>query len=78
MVVDIHLPNGLAALCLIRAVQAILDFCYFAQYLVHTNDTLQQLGDALRWFHENKSIFVDLGIRSDFNIPKLHSLLHYL
>ena len=28
-------------------------------------------------FHDNKSIFVDLGIRENFNIPKLHSCCHY-
>ena len=32
---------------------------------------------ALDTFHTNKSIFVELGIRDDFNLPKLHSLLHY-
>ncbi|KZT18176.1 hypothetical protein NEOLEDRAFT_1103767 [Neolentinus lepideus HHB14362 ss-1] len=78
MVVDIRLPDALPTARLVRAVRAILDFCYFAQYPVHTDDTLGQLEDALRRFHANKSIFVDLGIQSDFNIPKLHALLHYL
>jgi len=29
-------------------------------------------------FHCNKSIFVDLGVRANFNLPKLHSLQHYV
>jgi hypothetical protein len=33
--------------------------------------------DALKLFNDNRDIFVTLGIRKDFNIPKLHSLLHY-
>jgi hypothetical protein len=28
-------------------------------------------------FHDNKSIFVDLGVRDEFNLPKLHSCRHY-
>jgi hypothetical protein len=28
-------------------------------------------------FHNNKAIFVDLGVWENFHIPKLHSLLHY-
>ena len=33
--------------------------------------------DALKTFHDHKDIFVKLDIRADFNIPKLHSMLHY-
>ncbi|KAH9009002.1 hypothetical protein EDB83DRAFT_2509016 [Lactarius deliciosus] len=42
-----------------------------------TTDTLRHLEDSLASFHSNKSIFVDLGIRNHFNIPKVHSLIHY-
>ena len=28
-------------------------------------------------FHANKSVFVDLGIREHFKLPKLHFLNHY-
>ncbi|KAG1723343.1 hypothetical protein EDB19DRAFT_1602402, partial [Suillus lakei] len=33
--------------------------------------------NALNLFHENKDIFVDLSIRSNFNLPKLHAARHY-
>ena len=36
------------------------------------------LKDALEQFHDNKEIFVDLGVRDAFNIPKLHFARHYL
>jgi hypothetical protein len=62
---------------LVCATRAILDFLYLAQLPSHNDETLQDLDDALATFHANKSIFVDLGIREDFNLPKLHSLLHY-
>lgn len=62
---------------LVCATRAILDFLYLAQLPSHNDNTIQDLDDALATFHANKSIFVDLGIREDFNLPKLHSLLHY-
>ncbi|KAH9015641.1 hypothetical protein EDB84DRAFT_1590195 [Lactarius hengduanensis] len=34
------------------------------------------LGPLTR-FHDNKDVFLDLGVRNHFKIPKLHSLLHY-
>ncbi|KAF8810733.1 hypothetical protein BYT27DRAFT_7253430 [Phlegmacium glaucopus] len=78
LVLDAPLPGGLSNARLVRAVRALLDFLYLAQYLVHTDETLQLLEDSLRRFHDNKSIFVDLDIRDAFNIPKLHSARHYV
>jgi hypothetical protein len=54
-----------------------MDFTFLAQYPVHTGETLELLEDALSRFHENKSIFIDLGVRRHFNIPKLHFATHY-
>ncbi|TFK52086.1 hypothetical protein OE88DRAFT_1679776 [Heliocybe sulcata] len=62
---------------LIRTVRALLDFLYLAQYPLQTLKTLEALENARTRFHENKSIFVELGVRSHFNLPKLHSLDHY-
>ncbi|KAF7295758.1 hypothetical protein HMN09_01118400 [Mycena chlorophos] len=33
---------------------------------------------ALDTFHEHKNVIVEYGIRSHFNIPKLHSIQHYV
>src|SRR6266851_5014626 len=77
VIVDLPLPGGLNSLRLVKAVHTMLDFLYLAQYTSHTNETLCQLQDSLSEFHNNKLIFVDLGIREHFNIPKLHSLSHY-
>jgi hypothetical protein len=60
------------------AVRAVLDFIYYAQYQSHTDITLARMQDALNTFHEHKDVFIELGIRADFNIPKLHSMMHYL
>jgi hypothetical protein len=39
--------------------------------------TIDALQNALKTFHENKHVFVEAGIRVDFNIPKIHSMMHY-
>ncbi|KAG1850658.1 hypothetical protein F4604DRAFT_1934332 [Suillus subluteus] len=33
---------------------------------------------ALASFHANKNVFIDLGAREHFNIPKIHSMMHYI
>ncbi|KAK7025397.1 hypothetical protein VNI00_016034 [Paramarasmius palmivorus] len=55
----------------------MLDFLYLAQYPVHSTEMLGSLENALRCFHDNKQIFVDLGISNNFNLPKLHACSHY-
>jgi Plavaka transposase len=77
LIVDLPLPGNRSPQRVISAVRAILDFLYLAQYASHTTETLQLLDKALRNFHENKDVFIDLDIRSNFNFPKIHSLLHY-
>jgi hypothetical protein len=77
IIIDIPLPGVQSPARLIQVVRAILDFVYLAQYPMHTTETLDLLEDARERFHENKTIFVDLGVREDFNLPKLHSWNHY-
>ena len=62
---------------LVCMTRAVLDFVYIAQYPIHTTETLELLQDALRRIHENKQVFIDEGIRSDFNFVKMHSMIHY-
>ncbi|ETW76279.1 hypothetical protein HETIRDRAFT_429792 [Heterobasidion irregulare TC 32-1] len=62
LVLDLPLPNGRSPVRLVRAVRTLLDFMYLAQYPVHTTHTLKFLDDALTRFHDNKAIFVELGL----------------
>jgi hypothetical protein len=78
LLIDLRLPDNQSSARLIRAVRALLDFLYLSQYPVHTTETLKELADSLDRFHANKEIFIDLGIRKDFSIPKLHSFEHYV
>jgi hypothetical protein len=77
LVADIRLPSGHSNGKLIRSVRAILDFIYLARYPIHTSETAYQMHDALRTFHLNRDIFISLGIRNHFNIPKFHNASHY-
>ena len=62
----------------VRAVRAIIDFMYIASYHSHSESTLVRLQEALDEFHENKGIFIEMGIRDHFNFNKLHMLQHYV
>jgi hypothetical protein len=77
IVIDLPLPGGQLPSRVIRAVRALLDFVYLAQYPSHTSRTLERLEECLARFHENKDVFIDLGVREHLNFPKIHSLLHY-
>lgn len=77
LIIGLPLPDGMSPSRLVRATRALLDFLYLAQYPTHTSETLDLLEEHLQAFHENKSIFIDLGIRTNFELPKLHSLDHY-
>ncbi|KIY63227.1 hypothetical protein CYLTODRAFT_360315 [Cylindrobasidium torrendii FP15055 ss-10] len=62
----------------VTACRALLDFVYLAQYPTHDDTTLGYMESALDSWRQNKHIFLDLNIREDFLIPKIHSLTHYV
>ena len=57
---------------------ALLNFIYYAQFQQHMDKTLTSMQDSLRLFHAHRAILVKLGICKHFNIPKIHSLIHYV
>ena len=77
LIVDQTLSSRQVPSRIVRAVQALLDFLYIAQFPSQTTTTIIQLEESLAQFHDNKDVFLDLGVRAHFNIPKLHSLVHY-
>lgn len=62
----------------ITAARALMDFIFLAHYPAHSTNTLEAMKVALRNFHDNKDVFIDLGMREDFNIPRLHAMNHYV
>ncbi|KAL1750346.1 hypothetical protein FB107DRAFT_252199 [Schizophyllum commune] len=65
LVLDIPLPNRSHS----RVVRA---------HPIHTDETLRQMNDALESFHREKDVFIELKVRDNFNIPKLHFATHYV
>ena len=79
LIIDIRIANARGGTTgrLVRAVRGLLDFLYLAKYPVHTTETLDAMERALQLYHDNRQVFIDLGIRNDFNFPKDHFLNHY-
>ena len=67
---------------ILKAMRAMLDFIYLAQYESHSTSTLGYLEDALRTFHRFKQHIADSGVRSGprqngkFHIPKIELMQH--
>lgn len=64
--------RGITACC------SLLHFIHLAQYPSHDQETLGYMKAELDTWHEHQSYFIDNGPQTDFNIPKFHSLLHYV
>ena len=62
----------------IPVVRSLIDFIYLSQLQYHTSTALKSLKGCWKSFHDHKDIVIELGVRDHFNIPKLHSILHYV
>ncbi|KAF7344062.1 hypothetical protein MVEN_01695700 [Mycena venus] len=69
---------GAVSTKVLTVVKALINFIYYAQLQLHTTRTLDAMQADLNTFHAHKQVFVDLDIREHFNIPKIHSLQHYV
>ncbi|KAJ7024231.1 hypothetical protein C8F04DRAFT_1213154 [Mycena alexandri] len=69
---------GAVSAKVLTVVKSLIDFIYYAQLQSHSTKTLDALQAALDTFHTNKQVILDLEIREHFNIPKFHSLQHYV
>lgn len=77
IIVGARIVSGHDSTRLLKAVRGLLDFVTISRFPIHTDASLQSLNIALQLFHENKAVFVDIGIRKNFKIPKLHFCRHY-
>jgi len=78
LIIDMRTLQGASAVRLVCAVRSVLDFLHIAQFPSQTDETLALLTESLSTFHDDKDIFIELGIRDSFNIPKFHSMQHYV
>ena len=76
--VFVGLLSGASEDKVLLVAHSLLDFIYYAQFQQQTDKTLTAMQDSLNVFHTHKDILVKLGIRDHFNVPKIHSLIHYV
>ncbi|KAJ6577620.1 hypothetical protein B0H19DRAFT_1207980 [Mycena capillaripes] len=69
---------GAISAWVLTVVKALIDFICYAQLQSHTVHTLNTLQASFDTFHAYKQVFVDLNIREHFNIPKFHTIQHYI
>ena len=69
--------TGLVPDQMVRALSAFLEFCYLVRRSQIDGDVLLKINAAIERYHKERDIFIECGIRADFNLPRQHSLLHY-
>jgi hypothetical protein len=62
---------------MVRAVSAFTEFCYLARRSQIDETTLELIDAAIERFHREREIFIEVGVREDFSLPRQHSLTHY-
>lgn len=74
-----YLPaiEGYVPLDVVRTLRAFLEFCYLVRRNVITDDTLDEIDDALNRFHRYREIFRSTGVISSFALPRQHAMKHY-
>jgi len=76
---QVYLPaiSGHVPPQMVRCLAAFLEFCYLVRRNTITKTTLEEIGTALADFHRHRVIFIQTGVRTNFNLPRQHSLGHY-
>lgn len=54
-----------------------MDFCYLVWRNVLDESTLDDIDAAVARFHAYRVVFEDVGIRSNFSLPRQHSVKHF-
>jgi hypothetical protein len=62
---------------MVRALSAFMEFCYLVHRPQIDEDTLVAINVAVEQFHQERKIFIEVGIRDDFSLPHQHSIVHY-
>ena len=62
---------------MVRAISAFLEFCYLVRQSQIDSRTLEQIDAAVARFHQEREIFIETDVRSDFLLPRQHSMSHY-
>jgi hypothetical protein len=76
---QVYLPaiSGLVPPRMVQAIRYFVEFCYYVRRSALDEDDLDRLDELLAKYHEAREVFIDEGVRDDFNLPRQHSLTHY-
>ncbi|KAG2104633.1 hypothetical protein BD769DRAFT_1630825 [Suillus cothurnatus] len=76
----VYLPaiEGYVPVDVVRAFQALLEFCYLVRRNVITEKSLSEIEDALTRFHTYREVFKTTGVVTTFSLPRQHSMSHYV
>ncbi|KAF8954136.1 hypothetical protein BDZ97DRAFT_1928684 [Flammula alnicola] len=66
-----HVPEEM-----VKAVAALIEFCYLVRQSIINEDTLVEIDAALTRFHQHREVFREVQPDS-FSLPRQHSLIHY-
>ena len=77
---QIYLPaiEGYVPDNMIKALRTFLEFCYLARRNIHNRKSLDGMDEALQHYHHYWKIFLAMGVRMGFNLPRQHALIHYI
>ncbi|KAN0081189.1 hypothetical protein V8E55_008813 [Tylopilus felleus] len=66
-----HVPHDV-----VRALRALLKFCYLVRHNIITDTTLAAIKETLERFHQYRQFFYP-DIMSTFSLPRQHAMTHY-
>ena len=61
----------------VNTIAAFLQFCYISRRSDITKTDLDNLAKALADFHKYRQVFIRIGVRDNFNLPRQHAMVHY-
>ena len=62
---------------MVQALSAFMDFCYLVRRNIFDESTLDAIDISVAKFHAYRVVFEDVGIRSNFSLPRQHSMKHF-
>ncbi|KAF5328289.1 hypothetical protein D9758_018165 [Tetrapyrgos nigripes] len=63
---------------MVKCFAAFLDFCYLVRRVDFSETTLAEVQETLNRFHHYRVVFLQTGVRDDFNLPRQHAMMHYV
>lgn len=62
---------------MVHALRTFMEFCYTVRQAVIWESDIRRLQQYLKDFHQYRQVFINAGIRANFNLPRQHSIVHY-